>query len=260
MRPLRIEVEEQRPLERRERQLVRPERPLERMAPQPADQLGAAADDPGLRPAEELVARERDEVGARRRCSRGASGSSASGAKLPEPRSSSSGSPWRRATAASSFSAGRSVNPTVRKFDWCTRRSSAVSAPDRRLVVGGARAVRRPHLHQPRSGALQHLVDPEAVADLDQLAARDDHLATVGERGDREQQGGGVVVDDEGVLGAGELPEDRGEMVVPRAAPPVGEVVLEVRVGACRAPDVLERRRPRAARGRGSCAGRRRWR
>ena len=34
------------------------------MAAEAPDEVGAAEDDPGLRPAEELVARERDEVGA----------------------------------------------------------------------------------------------------------------------------------------------------------------------------------------------------
>ena len=59
----RLEVEEQRPLERRERELVDPQRALERVAAQPLDELRVAEDDPGLRPAEELVAREADEVG-----------------------------------------------------------------------------------------------------------------------------------------------------------------------------------------------------
>ena len=60
----RLEVEQERPLERRQRQLVRPERPLERVAPQLLDEVGASGDDAGLRPAEQLVAREADEVGA----------------------------------------------------------------------------------------------------------------------------------------------------------------------------------------------------
>jgi hypothetical protein len=45
------------------------------MAAQPLDELGAADDDPGLRAAEQLVAREADEVGAGRERSR-ADGSS----------------------------------------------------------------------------------------------------------------------------------------------------------------------------------------
>ena len=107
-------------------------------------------------------------------------GSSPTSTKAPEPRSSSSGRPCARATAASSFSDGRSAKPTTRKFDWCTRRSSAASAVAARVVVGGARAVRRPDLDQPRAGAREHVGDAEAVADLDQLAARDEHLAALG--------------------------------------------------------------------------------
>src|SRR5205814_8014293 len=55
----------QRAFERGERELIGPERALERMAPQPRDELRAAADDAGLRPAEQLVPREGDEARAR---------------------------------------------------------------------------------------------------------------------------------------------------------------------------------------------------
>ena len=61
----RVERERQRSLERRERELVGAQRALQRMAPQPLDEIGAADDDARLRAAEELVAREADEVGAR---------------------------------------------------------------------------------------------------------------------------------------------------------------------------------------------------
>jgi hypothetical protein len=53
---------------------------------------------------------------------------------------------------------------------------------DRLLVVPGARAVRRADLDEPGTRARQHVGDAEAVADLDQLAAGDDHLAVLGER------------------------------------------------------------------------------
>ena len=59
-----IGQERERPLERRERQLVGAQRPLQRMPAQPLDELRAADDDPRLRPAEQLVAGEADEVGA----------------------------------------------------------------------------------------------------------------------------------------------------------------------------------------------------
>jgi len=61
-----IEVEDERALERRERELVGAQGALERVASQPLDQLGSADDDPRLRPAEQLVAGEADEVGSRR--------------------------------------------------------------------------------------------------------------------------------------------------------------------------------------------------
>ena len=60
----RVERERERSLERGERELVGAQRALERVAAQPLDELGAPDDDARLRPAEELVAREADEVGA----------------------------------------------------------------------------------------------------------------------------------------------------------------------------------------------------
>ena len=126
----RVEVERERPLERRERELVRAQRALERVAAQPLDEVGAPDDDPGLRPAEQLVAGEVDEIGAgRERLPRRRLVRDSCRLRTPEPRSSTSGSSWRCATAASCASGGSSVKPTTRKFDWCTRRSSAVSAP-----------------------------------------------------------------------------------------------------------------------------------
>jgi hypothetical protein len=69
------------------------------------------------------------------------------------------------------------------------------SARDRLLVVLGVRLVRGAHLDQPRASLGRDLVDPEAAADLDQLAARDHDVSAAGESVDREEQGGGVVVD-----------------------------------------------------------------
>ena len=79
--------------------------------------------------------------------------------------------------------------------------------PDRPLVVGGACAVRRPDLDESRARAREHVGDPEAVADLDQLAARDDDLAPLRERREREQHGRCVVVDDERGVGPGQAAE-----------------------------------------------------
>ena len=131
---------------------------------------------------------------------------------------------------------------------------------DRSLVVGEPRAVGRAHLDELRARAREDVGDAEAVADLDQLPAGDDHLASLGQRGEREEDGGGVVVDDERGLRAGQLAEQRGDVILARAARSRLDVVLEVRVAGA---DLLRRARARprrAARVRGSCARRRRWR
>ena len=99
------------------------------MAAEPLDEIGAADDDPALRAAEQLVAGEADEVGAgnervahlrlvveRRERAR---------AEVVDERERRGGRRPRRARR----STGSSVKPTTRKFDWCTRRSRAVSGP-----------------------------------------------------------------------------------------------------------------------------------
>ena len=100
--------------------------------------------------------------------------------------------------------------------------------PDRALVVGSPGPVRRPDLDEPRAGVCEHVGNPEAVADLDQLAARDDDLVTFRERSKREQHRRGVVVDDERRLGAGQAAQQRSQVILAGAARAGGEVVLEV--------------------------------
>ena len=127
------------------------------------------------------------------------------------------------------------------------------SVADCALVVFEARAVRRADLDEAGPRAREHLGDAEAVADLDQLAARDDNVAPFRERGNGEQDGGGVVVDDQRGLGAGECARQRRDVVLARAARALLEVVLEVRVAARDLLNALECAGRRAARGRGWC-------
>ena len=103
---------------------------------------------------------------------------------------------------------------------------------DGALVVGGRRAVRRPHLDQAGAARGQDVRDAEAVADLDQLTAGDEHVAAGGERAQHQHQRGGVVGDGEPGLGAGERGDQRLDGVLARAAAAGGEVELEVRVAA----------------------------
>jgi hypothetical protein len=112
---------------------------------------------------------------------------------------------------------------------------------DRALVVRCARPVRRPDLDEACTRTREHVGDAKAVADFDQLAARDDDFTALCERGEREQHSRRVVVHDERGVGAGQPPQDRRDVVLARAARSGREVVLEVRVATRRLPHVLER-------------------
>ena len=116
-----------------------------------------------------------------------------------------------------------------------------MSGGDRIGVVAQVRAVRRADLAQPRAASQHDVGDAELAADLDQLAARDDDLAAVGQRLERQQHRGGVVVDDEGVLGAGQPAQQRLHVAVARAALLPGEVELEIGVGRARPPSSRSR-------------------
>ena len=112
---------------------------------------------------------------------------------------------------------------------------------DRALVVRGAGPVRRADLDHARARAGEDVGDPEAVADLDQLAARHDDLASLGERCEGEQDRRGVVVHDERRLGTREPPKRLDDVGLPRAALAGLEVELEVRVRPADLHHPLER-------------------
>ena len=101
---------------------------------------------------------------------------------------------------------------------------------DRALEVGGARPVRRADLHEPRTGAREHVRNAETVADLDQLAARDDDVPALRQRGEGEEHCGGVVVDNERGFRARQPAQDRRDVILARAPRALRQVELEVRV------------------------------
>ena len=79
--------------------------------------------------------------------------------------------------------------------------------------------------------AAQHDVgDAELAADLDQLSPRDDDLSAVGERLERQQDGGRIVVDHQRVLGAGQPLQQRLHVAVPGAPFLPGQIELEIGV------------------------------
>ena len=67
------------------------------------------------------------------------------------------------------------------------------------------RAVGRAHFDQSRARARHDLRHAKRAANLDELAARHDHLATVRQRIQHEQHRGGIVIDDRRVLRAGQI-------------------------------------------------------
>ena len=97
----------------------------------------------------------------------------------------------------------------------------------RSAVVLEMGAIGRPDLDESGAGARHDVGHAESAADLDQLAARHDRLAAAGQGVEAEQHGGGVVVDDRGVFGAGQRAEQGPDMVVAFAAIARGEVELE---------------------------------
>ena len=80
------------------------------------------------------------------------------------------------------------------------------------------RAVGRADLDQSGARARHDFRHAKRAANLDELAARHDRLATIRKRVQHEQHGGGIVIDDRRVLRAGQIAEETSDMVVPFAA------------------------------------------
>jgi hypothetical protein len=78
---------------------------------------------------------------------------------------------------------------------------------DRALVVGGVGAIGGPHLHQRDARSGEDLRHPERPADLHQLAPRHDHFPTGGQTGEHQQHRGRVVVDGKSVGRSGQQPQ-----------------------------------------------------
>ena len=140
------------------------------MPAEPLDQLGAAREDACLRAAEELVAREADDVGAggeARSCGRlVAYRRERTRAEVVDERQP---SPRRNSCQLGQVGLlGEADDPKVRLMHPQDHRRLGA---ERALVVRHARTVRRPDFDESRARAHEHVGDPEAVADLDQLSA-----------------------------------------------------------------------------------------
>ncbi len=189
------------------------------MAPARVDQVGATRQDAGLRAAEELVAGEDHERGARR-------DRLPHGGLVAQPGRWAGGQPGTRRVEEPGTQIDDDRWPERREWlDGCVLGEASdavvrlVHLEDQldiardRLVVGGTRAVGGPDLDQTRPRLLHDLRDAETAADLDQLAPRDRDAASACESSKREQHGGRTVVDDEHCFGAARSGEQRSGMV-----------------------------------------------
>ena len=116
----------------------------------------------------------------------------------PLPRSSIKGMP-RCARQRHQFGGGRLLGEAG---DFKIRSMHAQQQPralgDGFFVVADARAIGGAHFAKRCAGFRHHIRDAERSADLDQFPARDDHLAAFGQRVQRQQDRGSIVVYDDG--------------------------------------------------------------
>ena len=257
-------VLDQRGVERGQRHLVDAQRPVERVAAHPVHDRGAPDDQPRLRSAEQLVAAEGHGVGALRQ--------RAAQRRLGLP-----AAPAGASTSAAALVLDQGHGVLARERRQLLERRLLGEAdhaevarvhledqggvgPDRGAVVREPRAVGGAHLAQPRAALAQHVRDAERAADLHQLAAAHDHLAALRQRVDGQQHRRRAVVDHHAGLDPEQRLQPRLGVLLAAAAAAALEVVLEVAVGRGDLGHAGRRAAPTAARARGSCGPRRRWR
>ena len=212
-------VRVQRRLEGRDRELVDPERAVPGILLEPGHDGAATDDDPGLGPAEELVAGEGHQVhsGGHRLLHRGLV-REAPGAQIDErPRAEilhdgDPPLPPELDELAGRHLGGEPHDPVVGGVDLEQERRGR---RDCLGVVPQVGPVRRAHFTEDRAAAQHDVGDAEFATDLDQLAARDDDLPTVRQRLKRQQDCRGVVVDHQRVLGGGQPLQERLHVAVP---------------------------------------------
>jgi len=193
-RTLRAQEESERRLERGERKLVDAQRPEERVFPDAVDHRGASEEKARLRPPDELVARAADEVRpepeALRQLRLGRHRHERAGAQVVHHGHVSLAA--ERDQLGERDVVGEPHDAEVARVHAEKQRRLGA---DRAGVVGKVRAVRRADLAQPHAGGREDVGHPEGAADLHELAAAEDRLAPGCERVQREERGGGVVVD-----------------------------------------------------------------
>ena len=95
------------------------------------------------------------------------------------------------------------------------------------LVVPEVGAIGGAHFAQLAASAGHQFGQPKAAADLNQLAARDRHVAPQRQRVQHQHHRGGIVVHHGGVFGAGQEPQPVRDDALPIPALAAFEVVFE---------------------------------
>ena len=169
---------------------------------------------PGLRAADQLVAAERHEVGAGGEALRGHRLVREPEGRGVEERPAAEVVDDDRAVPVGGRGQRRRVGrlhepglAEVRRVDAEDEPGAAVG--EGRLEVGDARPVRRPDLDQPRACPPDDLRDPDAAADLDELAARPTATPPRPARPTASATAAALLFDDQRVLGAGQRDEVR---------------------------------------------------
>ena len=227
------EVGAERCFERGDGELVYAERAEKRVAANFCDEVAFAGDDAGLRAAEKFVAAEHHDVRAgfdavaHERLDDAVRGEidEAAGAEVFDEREVCA--LRQRGEFLQRRLVGESGDLEIR---WVDAEEHARFFGDGVFVVGEARAIGGADFAE-RGAALRHdFGDAEAVADFDELAARDEDFAVARERCENEEHGGGAIVDDDSGFGAGEALEHTRGVDVALAARAGFEVVLEIRI------------------------------
>ena len=223
----------QRDFECGDREFIDAQRAEERIAADAVDEFAFAGDDAGLWTAEKFVAAEADNVdagvgaGARDWLIDSAGGKigEAAGAEVLVDGDVQAAA--ERCDLVESGPLGEAGDAEIRRVD---AEEEARALVEGAFVIADARAIRGAHFAQDGAAFGHDVWNAEAVADFDQLAAGDDDFGIFRERIQDEENGGGVVVDDDRGLRANELRQQAGGVNVALAALASFDVVFEIRI------------------------------
>ena len=232
-------------LQRGQHQRAGPQGPRQPVPAAGFDQVGPPRDDPGLRPAQELVTGEGHQgraglqalAGGRLGVQPGRRSAVQPRAPAVEEPRADVGHQWRAQVGQLGRAGGLGVahHPEVRLVDLYHCGDVVAGVDHRRGEVGPSGAIGGADLHQPGSRPRHDVGHPEAAADLHQLASGDHRVAALRQRGQHQHDRGRAVVHHHrglGPAGPGQQPGHAGLAVAALAR---GEVQFQVRVvGALR--------------------------